>query len=177
MVGNRDVINNDDQNNTSEITRHGSFEGSKELEWVDGLSTLLDSKFAVPGTTLSFGFDFLLGLVPGVGDLVSLSFSGVLVATMAKHGASPRLVARMLVNVILDAVFGSIPLLGNVFDLFYKANDRNTTLMKQYYQQGRHTGSAWPVIAMVVGVITILMAAAVWALVSIGRWIFTLNLA
>lgn len=146
-----------------------------KLASVEKLSALLDSKFSIPGTKITFGFDFLLGLVPGVGDFVSLGFSGVLVATMAKHGASPRLVVRMLVNVVLDAVFGCIPLLGNVFDLFYQANNRNTQLMKQYYQEGRHSGSAWPVIAMVVGVIAGLVAVCGWAVFLIAQWVFSLN--
>lgn len=128
-----------------------------ELVWVEGLSDLLDSKFTIPGTQINFGFDFLLGLVPGAGDILSMGFSGVLVATMAKHGASPRLVARMLVNIVLDTVLGAIPLLGNIFDLFFKANNRNAKLMREYYRQGKHTGSAWPVIAMVVAVMGALL--------------------
>ena len=60
-----------------------------ELKWVDNMSRLLDSKFRIPGTEQRFGVDFVLGLVPFAGDLVSLGMSGVLVATMAKNGASP----------------------------------------------------------------------------------------
>jgi len=145
---------------------------AKELAWVEGLSELLDSKFTIPGTQISFGFDFLLGLIPGFGDVISLGFSGVLVATMAKHGASPRLVARMLVNVTLDAIFGSIPLLGNVFDLFFKANNRNAVLMREYYQQGKHSGSAWPVIAMVIAVIGTLLLGFVWAIYALVQAFF-----
>lgn len=146
-----------------------------ELAWVEGLSTLLDSKFTIPGTQLSFGFDFLLGLFPGIGDVISMGFSGVLVATMAKHGASPRLVSKMLLNVVLDTIFGSIPLLGNVFDLFFKANNRNASLMKQYYRDGKHTGSAWPVIAMVIGVMVILLVALGWGLFSIVQYLMSFN--
>ena len=68
-----------------------------QLRWVDTFSRVLDTKFRIPGTDMRFGLDFILGLVPGAGDVLSLGMSGTLVATMARHGASPMLVARMLV--------------------------------------------------------------------------------
>jgi hypothetical protein len=156
------------------VTPHVVSEANRELAWVDTASRLLDSKFSIPGTKLTFGFDFLLGLVPGVGDVVSLGFSGVLVATMAKHGASPRLVAKMLLNVGLDALVGTIPLLGNAFDIFFKANNRNAELMRQYYQQGKHSGSAWPVVAMVIGGVGIVIALLIWCLYAGGQWILSI---
>lgn len=126
-----------------------------QLQWVDGASHLLDTKFRIPGTDIRFGVDFLLGLFPGAGDLISFGFSGVLVLTMARHGASPMLAARMLLNVALDALVGSVPILGNIFDLVYKANYRNVQLMQEYYVEGEHQGSVWPV---VLGVLVALVA-------------------
>lgn len=104
------------------------------LKWMDAWADLLDARFKIPGTHIRFGLDFLLGLVPGIGDAISLGFSGILVATMAKHGASPWLVVRMLINVLLDATLGSVPLVGNLFDLFFKANHRNAKLLRQHYE-------------------------------------------
>ncbi len=128
-----------------------------QLRWVDSFSRVLDTKFRIPGTDMRFGLDFILGLVPGAGDILSLGLSGTLVATMARHGASPLLVARMLVNVVLDAFVGAIPILGNIFDLVYKANYRNAELMREYYEEGKHQGSVWPVVLAVIGVIVLLM--------------------
>ena len=145
-----------------------------QLRWVDTFSRVLDTKFRLPGTDVRFGLDFILGLVPGAGDILSLGMSGTLVATMARHGASPRLVARMLVNVILDALVGSIPLLGNVFDLFYKANYRNAELMREYYEEGKHRGSVWPVVIAVVAAILIVMVILVWVTVEIFSFLFSL---
>lgn len=145
-----------------------------ELKWVDGFSQLLDTKFKVPGTEQRFGLDFILGLVPVAGDLVSLSMSGVLVATMAKNGASPKLVARMLINVLLDTVVGSVPILGNIFDFFYKANYRNAELMREYYEEGMHTGSVWPVVIGVVVAIILMFAISIWVLVEIFQWVLGL---
>jgi hypothetical protein len=144
-----------------------------ELKWIDGFSRLLDTKFRIPGTDIRFGADFLLGLFPGVGDVLSLGMSGILVATMAKNGASGMLVARMLFNVALDALVGTIPIIGNIFDLVYKANYRNAVLMREYYGEGEHTGSAWPVVLGVVVAIIGIFFLMIWALVEGLQWIFS----
>ena len=145
-----------------------------QLRWVDSFSRVLDTKFRIPGTSIRFGLDFILGLVPGAGDILSLGMSGTLVATMAKNGASPRLVARMLVNVVLDAVVGSIPVLGNIFDLFYKANYRNAELMREYYDEGKHTGSVWPVVIAVIASILVIMIVLVWVTIELFEFLFNL---
>ncbi|MCP9235875.1 DUF4112 domain-containing protein [Lewinella sp. JB7] len=145
-----------------------------QLRWVDSFSRVLDTKFRIPGTDLRFGLDFILGLVPGAGDIISLGMSGTLVATMARHGASPMLVARMLVNVVLDAFVGAIPILGNLFDLVYKANYRNAQLMKEYYEEGKHRGSVWPVVLAVIAAIVVLMIVLVWVTVKIFELILGL---
>lgn len=144
---------------------------SPELQWVDGFSRLLDTQFRIPGTEVRFGADFLLGLVPGAGDLLSLCMSGLLVGTMAKNGASAMLVARMLMNVILDAIVGSVPVLGNIFDLFYKANYRNAVLMREYYDEGKHAGPVWPIVLAVVVVIGTLFAGTTWAIFKAMQWL------
>lgn len=143
-----------------------------ELKWVDNFSQVLDTKFRIPGTQQRFGVDFLLGLVPGAGDLLSLSMSGILVATMARHGASPKLVFRMLINVLLDATVGSIPILGNIFDLVYKANYRNAVLMREYYDEGQHQGSVWPVVLAVVVAMIVIIGLFAWLAV----WVLSLVL-
>ena len=143
---------------------------SSSLAWVERWTDLLDTKFAIPGTNIRFGADFLLGLVPGVGDTISLGFSGLLVATMAKHGASSQLVVRMLLNVLLDTTIGSIPLLGSVFDLFYKANQRNLTLMREHYDEGKHSGSAWPLLIAIALVVLIAAGLMLWGIMVFISW-------
>ncbi len=145
-----------------------------ELKWIDGFSRLLDTKFRIPGTEIRFGADFLMGLVPGAGDILSLGMSGILVATMAKNGASGMLVVRMLFNVALDALVGTIPVLGNIFDLFYKANYRNAMLMREYYGEGEHEGSAWPVVIVVIVTIIAIFFLMIWALVAVVGWFWGL---
>lgn len=143
----------------------------RQLRWVDTFSRTLDTKFRIPGTDIRFGLDFILGLVPGAGDILSLGLSGTLIATMARHGASPLLVVRMLINVALDAVIGSIPIIGNIFDLIYKANYRNAELMREYYEEGKHTGSVWPVVVAVIATILLLMVAVGYLVVKLLEFI------
>lgn len=141
-----------------------------QLRMIDTYSRLLDTKFRIPGTEMRFGVDFLLGLIPGAGDIVSLGMSGVLIATMAKNGASPMLAARMLFNVALDAIVGTVPIVGNLFDLVYKANYRNAVLMSEYYKDGQHRGSVWPVVIGVLVMIVLIFALTIWTMVSILGW-------
>ena len=142
------------------------------LAWVERWTDLLDTKFAIPGTNIRFGADFLLGLIPGVGDSISLGFSGMLIVNMAKYGASSQLIVRMLLNVLLDTTLGSIPLLGNVFDLFYKANQRNLRLMQEHYEEGKHSGSAVPLLILVAIVLLLAIGAMLWGATLMIGWIW-----
>ena len=144
------------------------------LKRADQLADLLDSRFVIPGTDIRFGVDALLGLVPGGGDLVGYVASGALVLTMARHGASPLLVARMLGNVLLDTVVGSVPVLGTVFDVAYKANNRNVRLLREHYAEGKHTGSAAPVIAIALAGLLIIGALGLYLAYLLLTWLLAL---
>ncbi len=144
------------------------------MRWVDGFSKLLDAKFRIPGTRVRFGVDFLLGLVPGLGDAMSLGLSAILIATMAKNGASLRLVLRMLGNVVLDAIVGTVPIAGNLFDLFFRANTRNVQLMREHYEQGKHRANAWPILLAIAAIVTtvfaVLFVLIAYAVSKLLRW-------
>ncbi len=144
---------------------------SPELVWVETFTQLLDTKFRIPGTNVRFGGDFLMGLVPGLGDVLSMGFSGLLILTMAKNGASLKLVIRMLLNVVLDTVVGSVPVLGNLFDLVFKANTRNLILMREYYVAGKHQGSVWPIVAVVAATLGVLLVITCGLLFLLFSWI------
>ncbi|WP_020535161.1 DUF4112 domain-containing protein [Lewinella cohaerens] len=120
-----------------------------ELKWLDTTTQLLDNRFRIPGTEVRFGFDFLIGLIPGIGDVVSLGISGMLVTVMARKGASGMVIVKMLWNIFLDAIIGTVPIIGDLFDLSYRANRRNLELLKEHYEEGEHQGSATFVVIMV----------------------------
>lgn len=133
--------------------------GLKEMDY---LARLMDSRFRVPGTDFRFGLDALIGLIPGAGDLTTFAVSGYMLTIMARNGASGYVLARMVLNVLIDAVFGSIPLLGDLFDMAFKANMRNLRLMQEHYQEGRHRGSAWKVILPVLLVLFLVIGGIIW---------------
>ena len=99
------------------------------IEW---LSSLLDTAIVVPGTNFRFGFDALIGLVPGIGDIVSTVLSLYIVREARALGAPPLLIARMLANVALDGVVGAVPVAGDLFDAAFRANRRNVALLRAH---------------------------------------------
>jgi len=101
-----------------------------ELVALERLSYYLDELFVVPGTTYRVGLDPLLGLVPGVGDVSTSAASAYIVARAAALGVPRATLARMLLVLVVDAVFGSFPLVGDAFDAVWKANTRNVRLLE-----------------------------------------------
>ena len=73
------------------------------------LAKLMDSQFKIPGTSIRFGWDALIGVVPGIGDFATVLVSGYMLTVLVKNGASGFVLARMVWNIVLDAVVGSIP--------------------------------------------------------------------
>jgi len=119
------------------------------LKNINRLAQLMDSQFRLPGTNFRFGLDGILGLIPGAGDLSTLAVSGYMIMIMAKNGASGNVIAKMVVNVLIDALLGAIPFIGDLFDFVFKANLKNMQLMREHYQDGRHRGGAWKVVVPV----------------------------
>ncbi|NBC10008.1 MAG: DUF4112 domain-containing protein [Bacteroidetes bacterium] len=139
----------------------------KEFPALERLADFLDTRYRIPGTNIRFGADFLIGLVPYAGDVVAFGISSVLVLAMARQGASGMVLAKMIGNVLLDASVGSIPILGDLFDLGYKANRRNLKLLEEHYEEGKHQGSAWWVVALVLLILLALIGLSVWVVVWI----------
>jgi len=112
-----------------------------ELEFIERLAQWLDSRFLIPGTNIRFGIDPMMSLFPIIGDLMTYVVSGMLIYAMYNKGASRKVVIKMILNSTLDAIIGAIPLVGTVFDIFYRANDRNVRLLKEHYFEDKHQGS------------------------------------
>lgn len=99
---------------------------------LDFLADLLDSRWRIPGTGIRFGADALMSIVPAAGPVSSTALSAYLIFEAWQLGASRGLVARMIANVGLDAAISSVPLLGVVGDVFFRANRLNMALLKQH---------------------------------------------
>jgi len=99
---------------------------------IDALATLMDTALVIPGTQVRFGLDAVIGLVPGIGDVVTTLISLFIVSEARALGAPPLLVARMVANVALDGVVGVVPLVGDAFDVAFRANRRNMALLREH---------------------------------------------
>ena len=88
-----------------------------------------------PGTNLRFGFDALVGLVPGIGDALTTAMSLWLVKEAHALGAPQHLIVRMLGNIAIDGVVGAVPFLGDAFDLVWKSNRRNLHLLRRHIER------------------------------------------
>jgi Domain of unknown function (DUF4112) len=144
------------------------------LENLNSLAKLMDSQFKIPGTNIKFGLDALIGLVPGAGDFATFLISGYMITVLANNGASGFVLARMVLNVVIDSVFGAIPILGDIFDVAFKANQRNVKLMQQHYVEGRHKGGAWKVIIPVLLILLIFVGGLAWLAYKLFVWLFHL---
>lgn len=141
------------------------------IKWVEWVSHLMDEQFRLPGTKFRFGLDPILNLIPVLGDLSGFAVSAALVVTMAKHGASGKVLTLMILNIVLDATIGAIPLIGNIFDFTYKANSRNIKLLKGHYTEGRHKGSGKGLIVTILIVLLLLFALLIFATWKIMEWL------
>jgi len=142
------------------------------LKSMETLAKLMDAQFRIPGTDFRFGLDGLIGLIPGAGDLTTFAVSGYMLLILARNGASGYVLARMVLNILIDAVIGSIPLLGDVFDIAFKANMRNMRLMQEHYVEGRHRGSAAKVIVPVLILVFLFIAALIWGTYKLLAYLF-----
>ncbi len=147
---------------------------TKALAGMDSLAKLMDSQFKIPGTNIKFGLDALVGLIPGAGDFATFLVSGYMMLTLAKNGASGFVLARMALNVLIDSLIGAIPILGDLFDIAFKANSRNMKLMHEHYVEGRHRGSGWKIIIPVLIVLLVIVCGIAYLAYLIFMWLFNL---
>lgn len=115
------------------------------LARLDALAQLLDSAFVLPGTKVRVGLDSIIGLVPGIGDLVSAAMSSYIVWEARRLGLPRWKIARMAMNVGIDAAIGIVPFVGDVADVFFKANRRNVAILRAHLQKQGVRAASSPV--------------------------------
>ena len=103
------------------------------LRWI---AALLDSRFRVPGTEIRFGLDPILSLVPGLGDLASPLFALLLIVQGLRQRVPKIVLTRMMLNALLDAAIGAVPIAGTVGDVFFRANLINLNLLERHARPG-----------------------------------------
>ncbi len=140
----------------------------------------MDEAVGIPGTRARLGLDGVLGfVVPGAGDAVGGAVSMYAMYAALRLGAGASVLARMALNVALDALVGVVPLLGDVFDFVFKANRRNLALLETYVADPRRTraksrATVWLVFGVLVAGLVALLAGVVWGLTFVAGMLNTL---
>ncbi|HEY0307038.1 MAG TPA: DUF4112 domain-containing protein [Acidobacteriaceae bacterium] len=124
-------------------------------ENLDLLSHVLEDCFRIPGTRIRFGIDGIIGLIPGLGDIITGLSACIIVVAAWFRGVPYVTLVRMLVNVAIDVIIGAIPFLGDIFDIAWKANRRNYKLLTRHLSEPhRHTWRDWCVLLLLALTIT-----------------------
>jgi len=105
----------------------------KELEYAEKLVGLMDDKFKIPFINFRFGLDPIIGLIPVAGDIVSFSVSSLIVIALFRNGVPRTVVLKMAANIVLDLIIGGIPVIGDAWDFFNKANRKNLKLARKHF--------------------------------------------
>ena len=139
----------------------------RDIQRVRQLARVLDTAIEIPVIRVRLGADALLGLVPGAGDAVSAGLAAYPVIVAVRHRLPRTLVVRLLGNIALDAIVGTVPLIGDLFDIGFKANARNHQLLVRYAEQPLRAGREsrvllWLAIGAMILLITALAALSVW---------------
>ena len=145
------------------------------LRRLRALSHVLDNAIAIPGIGYRVGLDPLIGLLPGGGDLVAGFISIYVVAEAARLGVPAATLGRMGLNILTEVVMGTVPMIGDLFDVAWKANARNVDLVERHLHQpipSRRADKLFAII-LIVGLLVIVVGAATLSLLFV-RWVLQL---
>jgi hypothetical protein len=141
-------------------------------ENLDLLSHLLDDWFRIPGTSIRFGLDGIIGLIPGLGDVLSGLASCILIVAAWLRGVPYIGLARMVVNLAIDVLIGAIPFLGDIFDIAWKANRRNYALMVRHLAEPRrHTWKDFIFLGLVLATLAAIFILPLVVLIWVVEWL------
>jgi hypothetical protein len=130
---------------------------TRSLDRARALARVLDTAVGIPGTPFRLGLDAIVGLIPGAGDMIGALLSGYIVLAAARSGATTPVLLRMIGNIAIDTAFGSIPVLGDLFDVAFKANARNVALLERVGTQPAAVTRGSRRLGVVVGLVLVLV--------------------
>ena len=109
----------------------------RNLKRIRRIATLLDSAIGIPGTKFRIGLDPILGLIPGGGDLITAGISAYMIFLAARFGLEKEEIGKMIGNVALETFLGTVPLFGDIFDAYFKANLRNLEILEKHIENSK----------------------------------------
>ncbi|HLO47040.1 MAG TPA: DUF4112 domain-containing protein [Kamptonema sp.] len=142
------------------------------LRRIRQISHLLDNAIGIPGTKYRIGIDPILGLVPGGGDFVAMVFSAYMIVTAAQMGVSQEKLVQMVSNVIVDTFAGTVPVVGDLFDVAWKSNIKNLALLEDHLGSPQiETTVNWWFVAALLGGLLLVMLLIISLSVAIIGWL------
>ena len=155
------------------LEREAAVPRSKAVARARELARVLDTAIRIPGTGIRLGLDSIIGLLPAGGDAIGAALSSIIVLTALRQGVPKPVIWRMVGNVVIDTLIGSVPLLGDLFDVAWKANSKNAELLARYENAPEETTTRSRGFAILVVVALLLILAAIVALgvlIAKGIW-------
>lgn len=140
------------------------------------LAQVLDRSIRVPGTDIRIGLDPIIGLIPGFGDAVA-SLAGSMILFLAAQLHVPKIVlVRMSFNIALNGLIGSIPLLGDIFSVWFQSNVKNVELLERHVEEGRTSTLAdWTfvigLLLLIIGLFVGMLFAIAWGFKAVWQWV------
>jgi hypothetical protein len=136
-----------------------------------GLARLLDDLIRIPGTNIGIGLDPIIGLIPGIGDVIGGLMSSYILMVAAQEGVPTSVLMRMLGNIALDSIVGVVPIVGDLFDVGVKSNRRNVDLLDRYLAApGKTKAASRGVVALIVLAVILLVV----GVIAVGVWVVRL---
>jgi hypothetical protein len=135
---------------------------------------LMDEAFVLPGTKFRLGLDALLGLIPGIGDVIAAVMSSWIIAGALRHRVPARIIARMVLNIAVDLIFGAVPVAGDVFDFLFEENMMNMRLLEKHRDRRRPPRTASQialVLCMIVTFLVLLAIGLVFCVIALVIWL------
>ena len=114
------------------INEHSQIKAQAAIARLERFSKLTDSSIGIPFTKFNIGLEAVIGLVPVIGDAAGLILSSYVLIEAQRLGVSKRIKTKMIINMLIDFLGGLVPFFGDIFDAFFKANTRNTQLLKKH---------------------------------------------
>ena len=114
------------------INEHSQMKAQAAIARLERFSKLTDSSIGIPFTKFNIGLEAVIGLIPVIGDAAGLILSSYVLIEAQRLGVSKRIKTKMIINMLIDFVGGLVPFFGDIFDAFFKANTRNTRLLKNH---------------------------------------------
>lgn len=141
---------------------------SRKISWT------LDDCIQVPGTSFSFGLDPILGLLPYGGETVTAAIGATIIGEAVRKGLPMKTLLQMSGNMLLNALVGTIPLIGDIFSAWFKSNTRNYKLLKAYTdsEEGEEASGGWKPFLVVFGSVALVLILNLLAWIGFTTFIF-----